>query len=468
MHYIWSFSNFFNLNQDNDYSSFSYDIFSLKQEMAYIIAFIPKEKIISDKTSDIFIKKFGFKSFDEHAYDELKSVTFQNFENQKILNVFLMVGDEDENTFVVFTCTENFQRRRISKIIPPGDWLSLRKTPSYNYYMKFYNKDLDDFIDIYLNDGYFATYYNWEELFIKSLYLDNRIVSFIYFKEGDDSFYFELFELNYKGEERYIDSKNVESIRISIYQPFSIGESLNDFVKIKNNRLAFIYTSSSYTCILIININKNSKAINIMDYYIDFEEYIPKKQLFGYSYNNYLMLAVSTQKNSMFMIFGYTKGIDKELDNNNLYYIQIAEANNDIFNFLIEDLKIDNNIFGYFPLRAIKFISTPEVLDISIYNSESGNSHQLQLNDILCSYEYESEQENTQFCNDNYGIINSMTISQNTDIIKENQYYYIEYQYVSIEKYLNCPVTSYGSYSSYSSYSSYNSYSSHILSIKKL
>ena len=126
-----------------------------------------------------------------------------------------MDGDEDENTFVVFTCTENSQRRRISKIIPPGDWLSLRKTPSYNYYMKFYNKDLDDFIDIYLNDGYFATYYNWEELFIKSLYLDNRIVSFIYFKEGDDSFYFELFELNYKGEERYIDSKNVESIRIS-------------------------------------------------------------------------------------------------------------------------------------------------------------------------------------------------------------------------------------------------------------
>ena len=452
-YYIWSFNSFFQFSTNEYYSPCSYEIFSLKKEQSYIIAFIPKEKITSDKANAIFIKKFRFKSFNENAYDQLASVTFEDFDNKKILTAFLMDGDTDDDTFVILTLTEN-SRRRNSNIIPPGDWLLLRRTAtSYAFKMEFYNKNLGLLKEIELNAGYLAPHYKGEKLFIKSLYIDKRIVAFIYYKEGDYSFYIELFELNYIGEtSNNIDSKITENIEMPYYQRFNIGVSLNDFVKINNNRLAFIYTSNSYTCILIIYIDENNKAINILDYYIDFDTYKPENQISGFSYNDHLMLSAATIKNSkpisLFMIFGYSKGTDKELDNRGLEYIQIAETNDDIFNFLIEDRTIDNNIFGYFPLRAIKFISIPEELDISIYNSESSQNHQLQLNDILCSYEYESEQENTQFCNENYGIRNSMTISQNTDIMKKTQYYYIEYQYISVEVYSNCPVTSFGSKSS--------------------
>ena len=76
---------------------------------------------------------------------------------------------------------------------------------------------------------------------------------------------------------------------------FDIYNSLNDFVKLDNNRLAFIYTSYSYIsytsadggfsrilqsensrelCILIMHINENSPNIYITDYYIDFDKYI--------------------------------------------------------------------------------------------------------------------------------------------------------------------------------------------------
>jgi len=452
-YYIWSFNSFFQFSTNEYYSPCSYEIFSLKKEQSYIIAFIPKEKITSDKANAIFIKKFRFKSFNENAYDQLASVTFEDFDNKKILTAFLMDGDTDDDTFVILTLTEN-SRRRNSNIIPPGDWLLLRRTAtSYAFKMEFYNKNLGLLKEIELNAGYLAPHYKGEKLFIKSLYIDKLIVAFIYYKEGDYSFYIELFELNYIGEtSNNIDSKITENIEMPYYQRFNIGVSLNDFVKINNNRLAFIYTSNSYTCILIIYIDENNKAINILDYYIDFDTYKPENQISGFSYNDHLMLSAATIKNSkpisLFMIFGYSKGTDKELDNRGLEYIQIAETNDDIFNFLIEDRTIDNNIFGYFPLRAIKFISIPEELDISIYNSESSQNHQLQLNDILCSYEYESEQENTQFCNENYGIRNSMTISQNTDIMKKTQYYYIEYQYISVEVYSNCPVTSFGSKSS--------------------
>ena len=194
LYYTWRFSAFFKLNLDNFYDAYNYEIFSLKKEKSYIIAFLPKEKISSDKSNAIFIKKFRFKSFDKNAFEEIKSITFESFENKKILTSFLIDGDSDDDTFVVLTCTEN-SRRRNSKIMPPGDWLSLRRTASYGFNMVFYRKDIERLKDIELTDGYLATYYKGEELFIKSLYIDNQVVAFIYYKEGGDSFYVELLEL---------------------------------------------------------------------------------------------------------------------------------------------------------------------------------------------------------------------------------------------------------------------------------
>ena len=85
-YYIWSFNKFFDLNLDEYYSPCSYEIFSLKKEKSYIIAFLPKEKISSDKSNAIFIKKFRFKSFDKNAFEEIKPITFESFENKKIFN----------------------------------------------------------------------------------------------------------------------------------------------------------------------------------------------------------------------------------------------------------------------------------------------------------------------------------------------------------------------------------------------
>ena len=78
--------------------------------------------------------------------------------------------------------------------------------------------------------------------------------------------------------------------------------------------------------------------------------------------------------------------------------------------------------------------------------------------DILCSYE--SKPENLQFCNDNYGILTEIQINIRNDITIQNQYYYIYYQYVLIEKITNCPDSSNSSDSSSSSDTSYSSDSS--------
>ena len=200
--------------------------------------------------------------------------------------------------------------------MPPGDWLSLRRTASYGFNMVFYRKDIERLKDIELTDGYLATYYKGEELFIKSLYIDNQVVAFIYYKEGGDSFYVELLGLNYKGTAKKIESKISESSRIPSTQPFKIDDSLNDFVKVNNKRLAFIYTSSSDICILLIIIN-NNKNIIFFDYYIDFDVYKPTKQISGFSYNDFLMLSVTTMNGSEYVSFLIIFGYPKELDMSN-------------------------------------------------------------------------------------------------------------------------------------------------------
>ena len=261
-YHIYNFNQFFNLNEGEYLSSFNYEIFGLTQESTYIIAFIPKKKVDLEMSSKTFIKKFKFKSFDDDTCEEVHSIDFTDFENKKILSVFLM---DDKDIIVVLASNKNDGRRRNSKIIPPGDWLSLRRTDNYRFFLTFYSNKIDKLNDMEINDEDLSEWYYGEGLFIKSLYLNNKFAVFIYFKESRDFFYIKLFELNYND----LTNSNliVKDLTIDIYYNFDMDESLNDFIKINNNRLAFIYSNSSHGCIIIININEITKDISYNDYY---------------------------------------------------------------------------------------------------------------------------------------------------------------------------------------------------------
>ena len=69
---------------------------------------------------------------------------------------------------------------------------------------------------------------------------------------------------------------------------------------------------------------------------------------------------------SIFMIFGYTKGTDSIIDISKLFYEEKEESN--IFEFLYKNFTLENNIFGYSPLKAIKFSFIPDEIKIFIHN----------------------------------------------------------------------------------------------------
>ena len=97
-YHFWSIKKFFKLNENEYFWPYEFELYDLKKDPSYIIAFIPTFDINEDMSELSFIKKFQFQSFDGNAYKEINSVKYKDYVGDRIINTFLM---DDTNTFVV-------------------------------------------------------------------------------------------------------------------------------------------------------------------------------------------------------------------------------------------------------------------------------------------------------------------------------------------------------------------------------
>ena len=312
--------------------------------------------------------------------------------------------------------------------------------------------------------------YFGEYLFIKLLYSHNYLTYFIFY-DGFYGIYIFLFELNYKDSTSQISPK-ISKNYYHNEKYFYLDESLNDFVKLDDNRLVYIFIGYVYKyynpgClkrileplvgkgkelgILLINIDENTRNIIINDYYINFETFLPTNQISVFLYNNYLLIGASVlfQKYtyqfedlsdylSMFMILGYAEGTDNIIDISEYFYNQNSGENINFFEFLYKNFTIKNNIFDFIPIKSIRFTFIPNEIKIFIHYLENGlrernieeeeekeNKILIQTPYILCS-----SSEEREFCDNNFGVEYELIFEQNKSLIKNSQYYYIDYQYI--------------------------------------
>ena len=112
----------------------------------------------------------------------------------------------------------------------------------------------------------------------------------------------------------------------------------------------------------------------ISDYFINFNQYSQITKISGFSYNNYLVLAATAMPGkassddlpnylSVFMIFGYIKGMEEILDNSEYHSLEGQSINN-IFNYNKNPL-IENNIYGFYFQKEVSISSYS--YDIQIY-----------------------------------------------------------------------------------------------------
>ena len=435
-HYLWNFNDFFNLNEKKYRFRYETTLLELKVDSSYIIAFLPKDDINENMNELSFMKKFKFQSFSEDAYEEINAIEFKNYINKRIISVFLM-----DDTFIVVISMEETEEE--GKEFEGDDDLKLRSLQfSFQFTLNFYYSDLDPLElgnnnILYIEDFYYDPF---EDLFFKTISLKNGYTIFAWIPTYDYIFIIGLYKLSYS-----FGGYPIEQIYdINIYFNL-IEEILSDFVKINDRKIVFICTNAYLEennsggsmmrrnqetgiilNIVVINVQQYYQGLGeIQIYHVEIENYILTLQISGFFYNDYLLFtstALSSAESynydddsnylSIFMMFGYPNGTDSIIDISPFLYLEESSREGDsLFDYLSDNLIIENNIFSYVFANRIKLVSIPD--ELIIIQMDNGNTEGNQL------------QNNSELNRDNTYII-----KQNIDLNKTSKYYYIDYQYI--------------------------------------
>ena len=279
-----------------------------------------------------------------------------------------------------------------------------------NYTIAFYNYDLEYQHEI--NKYYIKDAYNGLGIFFRSFLIKERLAAFLCFKDVDGkNISFEVGELT-TDEGNYSFNYRI-SITISA-RHFSSYMMYNDFFKVDDTHFVFVTSQYPYRQInlLLFDIYNNYGNYKIRNYnYYDIEEGL-KREIYGYTYNGYIILSFS-QGDSIFstlLFFGYANGTDFEIDIS-LYLMDTGyyNQNNNLYEKLMESCVIDNNIFGYEIVPKINLVYYPD--EILFYNG-TGNtkeSNPLPFNSFFDA---------------------NHSLYQNKELNKTNEKYFLEYQFI--------------------------------------
>ena len=297
----------------------------------------------------------------------------------------------------------------------------LSKLDSFEgYIIKIYDFNLLEKKTNTLNAGYtISDFVHGEGLFSKSICLNekDKIVVFIFYTSPNNGHPYSVVG---SIDDNYNFSLKIKK-QIEEYNFVPTRYILNDLIKINDNRFAFITVSSDQFVlyILIFDLYDSYSKMKIRIYQPNLNKYKYVKEISTTIYNNYLAFSstviLSSSSNegdyfSILMIFGYVKGIDNTIDISP-YFMDNEGYNqeNNLVMKLIENITIDNNIFGYQIVEKIKLISIPE--QIFFYNSEEK---------IKLANESELNKE--------------YIFKQNIDIIKTDELYILKYQFIVEER----------------------------------
>ena len=337
-----------------------------------------------------------------------------------------------EFNFVNYETSEkeinNFFNRLASAFILNDSLIILFHIDNAHFKIKVFNFNLDKLADIGTNIFQETTNYNNDKnkgrglgYYLKCIHLKDNIGVFSFYiynnyhypeiivgkiepVDNDQKYTFNsLFRKNFDNNYYYLQAEYL----------------LNDIIKINDNRYCFISSSDGrqQLYIYLFDLYNEDKNMKLRIFKSNINDYKMVKEFSSVIFNGYLVFTSTVIDknqnnyfnddicNSILMIFGYPNAIDNEIDIS-LFLMDMENYNNEnnLYNTLMENMNIENNIFGYEKVDKIKIISYPE--DILFYKEEN----------ILLT--------NGDFIEDNYKIY------QNTNTIKNNNYYSIEYQYM--------------------------------------
>ena len=257
------------------------------------------------------------------------------------------------------------------------------------------------------------------KVFFKCLYLTENLGAFIYFQSilSGDSLRLKIGNIDKDTDNNYIFTEKLTK-EINEYS-FQTDTLLNDFIKVNDKRYIFISLREPATTtitILLIDFYNEYKNMKIRVYEPNLNDKYQINTEFTADIFNGLLVFSSTvnivdnsDQISILMIFGYPNGTDSTLDISDYFMDDIIDNTNNIVTKLQENFIFENNIFGYEIVEKIKLITIPD--EILFYNANDEGT-KLSNGDIL-NKEY--------------------ILKQNEDLDKNNEYYYLEFQFITQE-----------------------------------
>ena len=201
---------------------------------------------------------------------------------------------------------------------------------------------------------------------------------------------------------------------------FDSSIMINDAYKINDKRIGVITTKDSGTTLyfILLDFYGSYDKVKFRLYnYKMFSNYKLIKELALYSYKDEFLVFSSTKAptnnegyySSFLLFFSYPNGTDFDIDISP--YLQNSknyDPTKNLYKDLMNQMKIENNIFRYKKVEKIKLVSIPE--EIIFYN---GN-------------------DDIPIQNGNY-LYSNYKLNQNLNQKKTYEYYYLYYQYIAEE-----------------------------------
>ena len=425
-YYAWDSTKFFDLNRP--IFSYQFSLFEIEDKRIYITAFIEsagfktvdsESKEYSEKSTLMKFKLDNFSSNNQRTI--LKNITLSTY-NGRAVSAFRL----DDSNLIVFLIVES-----------TGD-------TSGNYKAKFYDDDLEYEGDNNIHGGV-SNLWNGNGIFIKGISIKGDYAALAFFTDGSNrkslTFKFVKYKNDYDFDYLYVIDFNSDEY------DFRQDIQSNGLYKLEDERVV-LFTTKDYN-----SINYGSLYMFLFDFYNDYNKMKMRKYIFhyptkrfakemaAYIYNGYTLFTatlgnIDDDPQDIFaimMIFGFANGTDHIIDiSPYLMDTGYYDESNNLYEYLISTMTIDNNIFGYEKIEKIRLISICDEL-------------------LLYKGKYQVNQEETVLpLNELFDA--EHTLLQNKTIKKqEDKLYMLEYQFLvkepDFDKFYSMP-NSEGSYKS--------------------
>ena len=416
-YYAWNTLKFFELARP--IFSYEYSLFEINNTNNYIAAFIESAgfrptEVETNKWEDreysntTTIVKFKLDNFDStNQRTIVKNITLNNTFNGRVASAFRL---EESNLICLLFVKDKGDKN--------GD-----------YVIYFYNNDLEyvDQVTIYENVvGLWVGF----GIFVKGINVKGDYAAFAFFHNGNDgqkslNFKFVKYMATYNNKFDYKYEYKFDGT----YDNFRKDVASNGLYKLDDNRVVLFTTKDRYISeqktidygelhMYLYDFYDNYKGIKIRDFSFYNSEYRFCKEIAAYDYNGYVLftatLGDSTETNlyAIMMIFGFGNGTDFETDiSPYLMDTNYYDGSSNLYQFLINTMTIDNNIFGYEKVEKIRLVKICD--ELLLYKGKKDidmESTVLPLNELFDA---------------------NHTLLQNKNIIKqEDKLYTLEYQFL--------------------------------------